>query len=100
MGMTLDIKKVTDPEVGPIDGVELDTQGVYTKFRGNDQFKRIFKTEPTKINMKASLSNGTVSITDRNRNQMVSVSITELAAFLNEALRKGAEVHDGAIRQV
>lgn len=41
------------------------------------------------VGIKASLQTGMVSINDRNRNQAIAVSITEMVAVLNEALRYG-----------
>ena len=35
------------------------------------------------------MQTGMVSINDRNRNQAIAVSITEMVAILNEALRYG-----------
>ena len=86
------IKRNTDPNVGPVDGVSVETEGVYTKFRGKGLFqteKRIFRQEKTEVGIKAAVSTGVVSIYDRNRDQAIAVSITELAAILNEALRVG-----------
>lgn len=45
--------------------------------------------EAYSIGIKASLQTGMVSINDRNRNQAIAVSITEMVAVLNEALRYG-----------
>ena len=42
--------------------------------------------------MKASVSIGVVSITDKKRDTMITVSISEMAALLNEALRTGARM--------
>ena len=86
------IKRNTDPNVGPVDGVSVETEGIYTKFRGKGLFqteKRIFRLEKTEVGIKAAVSTGVVSIYDRNRDQAIAVSITELAAILNEALRVG-----------
>lgn len=86
------IRRVTDPKEGPIDGVSAETVGVYTKFRGTGAFqkeKRILYQKVTDVGTKASLQTGMVSINDRNRNQAIAVSITEMVAILNEALRYG-----------
>ena len=42
--------------------------------------------------MKGSVSIGVVSITDKKRDTMITVSISEMAALLNEALRTGARM--------
>lgn len=86
------IGRVTAPEEGPMDGVYAETKGTYTKFKGTGAFqkeKRILHQKVTDVGIKASLQTGMVSINDRNRNQEIAVSITEIAAVLNEALRHG-----------
>lgn len=78
------IGHVTDPKEGPMDGVYAETKGTYTKFKGTGAFQKV-----TDVGIKASLQTGMVSINDRNRNQAIAVSITEMVAILNEALRYG-----------
>lgn len=88
------IGHITDPKEGPVDGVYAETKGTYTKFKGTGVFrkeKRIMRQEVTSVGIKASLQTGMVSINDRNRNQAIAVSITEMVAILNEALRYGTE---------
>lgn len=77
---------------GPLDGVYAETKGTYTKFKGTGAFqkeKRILHQKVADVGIKASLQTGMVSINDRNRNQAIAVSITEMVAVLNEALRYG-----------
>lgn len=84
------IGHVTDSKEGPMDGVYAETKGAYTKFKGTGAFqkeKRILYQKVTDVGIKASLQTGMVSINDRNRNQAIAVSITEMVAVLNEALR-------------
>lgn len=86
------IGHVTDSKEGPMDGVYAETKGTYTKFKGTGVFqkeKRILHQKVTDVGIKASLQTGMVSINDRNRNQAIAVSITEMVAVLNEALRYG-----------
>ena len=94
------IGHVTDLKEGPMDGVYAETKGTYTKFKGTGAFqkekrilyqkeKRILYQKVTDVGIKASLQTGMVSINDRNRNQAIAVSITEMVAVLNEALRYG-----------
>lgn len=86
------IEHVTDSKEGPMDGVYAETKGTYTKFKGTGVFqkeKRILHQKVTDVGIKASLQTGMVSINDRNRNQAIAVSITEMVAVLNEALRYG-----------
>nr|UWF97666.1 MAG: hypothetical protein [Bacteriophage sp.] len=62
------------------------------KFKGTGAFqkeKRILHQKVADVGIKASLQTGMVSINDRNRNQAIAVSITEMVAVLNEALRYG-----------
>ena len=76
----------------PLDGVYAETKGTYTKFKGTGAFqkeKRILHQKVADVGIKASLQTGMVSINDRNRNQAIAVSITEMVAVLNEALRYG-----------
>ena len=89
------ITHVTDPEEGPADGCSVETRGVHTKFKGKGLYgreKTIFRQQETEVSMKASLSLGVVSIRDKKRDTMVTVSISEMAALLNEALRTGAKM--------
>ena len=79
------IGHVTDQKEGPMDGVYAETKGTYTKFKE----KRILYQKVTDVGIKASLQTGMVSINDRNRNQAIAVSITEMVSILNEALRYG-----------
>lgn len=81
------IGHVTDPKEGPLDGVYAETKGTYTKFKGTGAFQKEKRILHQKV--KASLQTGMVSINDRNRNQAMAVSITEMVAVLNEALRYG-----------
>lgn len=86
------IGRVTDPKEGPMDGVYAETKGTYTKFKGTGAFqkeKRILYQKVTDVGIKTSLQTGMVSINDRNRNQAIAVSITEMVVVLNEALRYG-----------
>lgn len=85
------IRRVTDPNRGPLDGVEMDTPGVYTKFRRCGTSRKIVHQEKTEIGIKASLSLGTVSFSDRGRNQQITVDILELTRLLNEALMYGVD---------
>ena len=89
------IAHVTDPAEGPLDGCSVETRGVHTKFRGKGLYgreKAIFRQQETEVSMKASLSIGVVSIRDKKRDTMITVSISEMAALLNEALRTGAKM--------
>lgn len=89
------ISYVTNPKEGPLDGCSVETRGVHTKFRGkglHGREKTIFRQQETEVSMKASLSLGVVSISDKKRDTMITVSISEMAALLNEALRKGARM--------
>ena len=85
------IRRVTDPTRGPLDGVEMDTLGVYTKFRNKGTSRKIIHQEKAEIGIKASLSLGTVSFSDRGRNQQVTVDIMALTWILNEALMYGVD---------
>ena len=72
---------------GPVDGVESETIGVYTKYKGKNS--SIIDNERTNLSIKAAVSTGVITITDVNRKQGISMSIAELAAILNMTLREG-----------
>nr|DAU63862.1 MAG TPA: hypothetical protein [Caudoviricetes sp.] len=86
------IEHARNSKDGPIDAVRARTQGTYTKYRGHGLFQReksIFRQENTRVNVEASVSAGVVLVHDERRDISISVSITEMAAILNEALRVG-----------
>lgn len=87
------IKHGCSTKEGWTDVVSAETVGTYTKFRGKGLFqeeeKQVIRQNVTNVWIKASVSAGVVSIHDRNRDQALAVSITEMAAILNEALRIG-----------
>ena len=86
------LKKLSSIGAKQVTGVYAETKGTYTKFKGTGVFqkeKRILHQKVTDVGIKASLQTGMVSINDRNRNQAIAVSITEMVAILNEALRYG-----------
>lgn len=77
---------------GPTDGVSAETEGVYTKFKGKGVFrkeKKINRKAMTKVDIKASVKLGVVSIHDLNRDQAIAVPIMQMAEIINEALRVG-----------
>lgn len=93
------ITRVEDPSYGPMDGVECRTDGVRTIFLGKGNLRKISRQEKTKVDIKASCSVGVVSISDPKRNIMYTLSISEMAAILNEALRVGMESAKGDKRR-
>ncbi len=77
---------------GPTDGVSAETEGVYTKFKRKGVFqkeKKIIRQAKTKVDIKASVTLGVVSIHDLNRDHAIAVPIMQMAAIVNEALRVG-----------
>ena len=77
---------------GPADGVRVETTGNYIKLKGHGLFQRdkaVQRKERTNVNIEASVSAGMVLVHDAYRDIAISVSITEMAAILNEALRIG-----------
>lgn len=88
---------VPDPKDGPIDGVSMETVGVYTKFRGKGLFqadKHIIRQEKTNVGIKAAVSTGVLSIHDRKRDQAIAVPIAELAAILEEAMKTNEKLRN------
>lgn len=87
MGKEFEIRRVTDPAEGPLDGVECTIEAVRTTFAGMGRFKSIRRQDKTQVSVKASCQLGIISISDQEKNQMLTLSISELAVILNEALR-------------
>lgn len=88
---------VSDPKDGPIDGVSMETVGVYTKFRGKGLFqadKHIIRQEKTNVGIKVAVSTGVLSIHDRKRDQAIAVPIAELAAILEEAMKTNEKLRN------
>lgn len=86
------IVRVTDPAEGPLDGVGLIANGIHTKFGGRGDKRRIVKQNNTEVSIKASVELGVVSISDRSRDIMLSVSIHDMAAVMVEAFAAAKEV--------
>lgn len=80
------VRRVTNPKEGPADGVECTTKAVRTLFHKGILGKQMQQSE-TQVNIKASCSLGVVSISDQESGHMITVSITEMAAILNTALK-------------
>lgn len=81
-----EITRVNDPNLGPVDGVELRAKCVVTKFAVNKkELTRISSQEVADCKIMASFEIGTVSISIPGKAKMVSVRIDELMAVLMEA---------------
>ncbi len=70
----------TDPEVGPLDGVQLKTECVRTKFIKEKKNNIPFVQTETTANVSASVETGTFSIRDLRIDVMYTVSIDEVMA--------------------
>lgn len=90
------MQRVKDKEEGPLDGVTLEVYGVRTKFRGHEEYRKIFQQNKGRLRLRASLSLGVVSITDVKNDFMLTIPIHVFAGFLNEALRVGMECMEKA----
>ena len=88
------ITRVTDPNKGPLDGVELQANGVVTRFITNSKKKTVaIKTQevaPCKI--MASYEVGTISLSIPSKALMVSVRLDEVMAVIQEAAASAADL--------
>lgn len=87
MGKEFEIRR-TNPGDGPVDGVECTTNGVRSILPRRWPFGKKIKQKEIKVNIKASHSLGVVSVSDQEKGQMIIVSIAEMAAVLNSALKE------------
>lgn len=88
------IERVTNPQDGPLDGISLNCDAVHTKFRGEGSRRRIVKQSHTDANIKASVEAGVVSISDRQRDIMLTVNLQDMTAVLMEAFNAAKEVEE------
>lgn len=88
-----EISRNTDPNVGPLDGVNLDAKGVVTTFdRYGSKNASIKKQRLYDVHIKASYDLGTVSITIPKKSKMVTVRIDEMLAVMKSASDASNEV--------
>lgn len=81
------ICKNTDPKAGPLDGVQLKTDCVRTRFTKRIQKTGYpFKQEQTDANVSASVETGTFSIRDMQTNVMVAIRIEDAMAVCAAAV--------------
>lgn len=77
----------TDPKAGPLDGVQLKTDCVRTRFTKRIQKTGYpFKQEQTDANVSASVETGTFSIRDMQTNVMVAIRIEDAMAVCAAAV--------------
>lgn len=76
------IIKNEDPKMGPLDGVQLRTDCVRTKFTTKVQKNGCkFKMNNTEANVSASIETGTFSIRDIHANTMLAIRIDDAMAI-------------------
>lgn len=76
---------VDSPLDAPQDAVVLDVECVRTRFTGTGTRRKIKKQVKVPGNIKASVTLGVVSITDRATDTMVTVRIEDMAAIMAAA---------------
>jgi hypothetical protein len=77
-----EIKRVTDPKMGPMDGVEASIRCVVaTQVEGENIKERIL----TECRALCSYSSGTISFAVKGLNVMLTVRLDDLAEILKEA---------------
>lgn len=75
------IYKNEDPKNGPLDGIQLRTDCIRTKFTQKKQKTGYpFKQMETKANVSASVETGTFSIRDMQTNVMLAIRIEDAMA--------------------
>lgn len=74
-----------NPLDAPQDAVSLDVECMRTRFAGTGSRRRIKKKVKVPANIKASVTLGVVSITDRSSDTMVTVRIEDMAAIMAAA---------------
>lgn len=74
-----------NPLDAPQDAVSLDVECMRTRFTGKGRKRRIKDQKKVPGNIKASVSLGVVSITDRFNDTMVTVRIEDMAAVMAAA---------------
>jgi hypothetical protein len=88
------IKRVTDPSIGPLDGVEADVNCVLTSFDSHeDPMQRKIQSQTTMpCTILSAYSEGTISFSMREVGLMATIRIDELYAILVEAANVASEL--------
>ncbi len=86
-----EIRRNTDPKMGPTDGVECTVQGILTQFiekRG----KGVMRQSQTTCKILASVETGTISISMKNeKGLMMTVRLDEMVGLVAAALNVARE---------
>lgn len=82
---------VDNPMDGPMDGVSLEAHGVHTRFKVRKGVRCIDRQIKTHVRIMGSVELGVVSVTDQDRNQMITVPITDMVGTIAEVLRVSRE---------
>lgn len=90
-GMGNKYKYVDNPMDGPVDGVSLEADGVHTRFKVKKGARCIDRQSKTHVRIMGSVNLGVVSVTDQDRNQMITVTFEDMLGTLAEALRVSHE---------
>ncbi len=84
-----------NPLDAPQDAVSMDVECVRTKFTGTGSRRQIRKQVKVPGNIKASVTLGIVSITDRASDTMVTVRIEDMAAMMAAAYEMARKEEEG-----
>lgn len=90
-GMENKYKYVDNPMDGPMDGVSLEADGVHTRFKVKKGTRCIDRQCKTHIRIMGSVELGVVSVTDQDRNQMITIPIADMVRTIAEVLRVSRE---------
>lgn len=89
------IYKNEDPKNGPLDGIQLRTDCIRTKFTKKKQKTGYpFKQMETKANVSASVETGTFSIRDMQTNVMLAIRIEDAMAVCAAAADASRKVDE------
>lgn len=84
--------KYTDGHMdSPMDGVSLEADGVRTRFKVKKGIRCIDRQSKTHVRIMGSVSLGVISVTDQDRNQMITVAFEDMLGTLAEALQESHE---------
>jgi hypothetical protein len=84
------VVRVEDIKEGPLDGVSLETQGTYTKFERIESNRIIKNMNLCPVGIKASFELGVVSISDREHDIMLTVSMEDMTEIMAAAYEHAA----------
>ena len=76
------------------DWVQLQANGIHTTFEGKDSGRKVSKQADVPVSIKASVENGIVSISDREHDIMLAVSLEDMTRVMAGAFRYHKELEE------